>query len=84
MADAGELQEQADEAFRRRRSGYYVIDIEARAAVRGPFTTWRRAVQLGAELNRGRIHATPLEVRLVGPPAPTPYDQQEPGGSRGA
>jgi hypothetical protein len=67
--------EDPDVAFQARRKGYYVIDIEAQAAVRGPYLTWRHAVREGAELNRGRIHATPLEVRLVGPPAPGPYDQ---------
>ena len=73
MAEPYELAE-ADEAFRRRRPGYYVIDIEAQAAVRGPFSSWRPAVQIGSELNRRRLHGSPLEVRLVGPPAPAPYD----------
>lgn len=82
MAEPHELAE-ADAALRARRHGYYVIDIEARAAVRGPFGHWRDAVRAGAELNRGRPHAAPLEVRLVGPPAPTPYDQES-RGSRGA
>lgn len=75
MADAIDVAI-ADAAFQARRPGYYVIDIEAQAAVRGPFSSWRPAVQVGSELNRGRPHAAPLEVRLVGPPAPSPYDHE--------
>lgn len=66
---------EAEEAFSKGRPGYYVVDVDAHAGVRGPFLIWETAVRHCAELNRGRPHARKLEVRVVGPPAPTPYDR---------
>lgn len=74
-----EFDEDPDIAFRARRPGYYVIDIDARAGVRGPYRSWELAVRAGAELNAARVHARPLEVRVVGAPSPSPYDRERRG-----
>lgn len=66
---------EAEEAFSKGRPGYYVIDVDAHAGLRGPFVMWATAVRDCAELNRRRPHARPLEVRVVGARAPTPYDR---------
>jgi hypothetical protein len=53
--------------------GYYVVDGNPGVAIRGPFTDWRSAVRIAAELNERRAaHVPRLGVRLVGPPAEAP------------
>lgn len=70
------------ERFDAGEAGYYVIEPASFAvkraafALRGPYRGWSLAVQECAELNAKRLHGDRLEVRLLGTPAPSPFDRE--------